>query len=481
MLAVSFTFIAGRYHATPWNRHVNEGLPEWPPSPWRLLRAFLYVWKKKCPDIIDEQVARSLLSKLAAPPEYSVPPAVAAHTRQYMPWDSNWRKKREGATTLVLDSFLSVDPALPLVVIWEDIELTPEERVVLETLLSRMTYLGRAESWCEARIEDGEIPEINCHRAYAENNPHSDIYPVTLLSPVLPLELDALHVETGEMREGGFVQPLGSRWVHYVLEERKAPFASEKRRERNRPARVAYYELCGTVLPLVTGTLGLAEQARHTLQSCYGRMNDGAASELFSGKKRDGTPLDGHRHAHFLPLDCDGDRRIDHLVIYTSEEQGFSDRECEALGSLRCIKEEQGHYDIELALLHVGDERSCHAPVFRESDVWDAVTPFLLVRHPKLRGRAGRKRLVDGPADQVRLELKRRGLPAPLKVEELPFRMSNGRRVYWLEFDRWRKRKRQPPVSRAYGFRLEFTEPVKGPLSLGFYCHYGMGMFLPTE
>jgi len=39
VIAISFKFPAGRYHATPWGRHVNEGAVEWPPSPWRILRA----------------------------------------------------------------------------------------------------------------------------------------------------------------------------------------------------------------------------------------------------------------------------------------------------------------------------------------------------------------------------------------------------------------------------------------------------------
>ncbi len=34
MLAIALRFPLGRFHATPWGRHVNEGAPEWPPSPW---------------------------------------------------------------------------------------------------------------------------------------------------------------------------------------------------------------------------------------------------------------------------------------------------------------------------------------------------------------------------------------------------------------------------------------------------------------
>ena len=48
MIALSVRFIAGRYHATPWGHHVNEGLIEWPPSPWRILRALLASCKRAC-------------------------------------------------------------------------------------------------------------------------------------------------------------------------------------------------------------------------------------------------------------------------------------------------------------------------------------------------------------------------------------------------------------------------------------------------
>ncbi len=34
-ISIAIQFSAGRFHATPWGHHVNEGLPEWPPSPWR--------------------------------------------------------------------------------------------------------------------------------------------------------------------------------------------------------------------------------------------------------------------------------------------------------------------------------------------------------------------------------------------------------------------------------------------------------------
>ena len=40
-VAIAIRFPSGRFHATPWGHHVNEGLPEWPPSPLRLFQALV--------------------------------------------------------------------------------------------------------------------------------------------------------------------------------------------------------------------------------------------------------------------------------------------------------------------------------------------------------------------------------------------------------------------------------------------------------
>ena len=50
MPTVSIRFPGGHYHATPWGSSPNEGLVEWPPSPWRLLRALLACGFAEHPD-----------------------------------------------------------------------------------------------------------------------------------------------------------------------------------------------------------------------------------------------------------------------------------------------------------------------------------------------------------------------------------------------------------------------------------------------
>src|SRR3984893_8958813 len=92
---LKLTFPAGRYHATPWGRHVNEGVPEWPPSPWRLLRALVAVWKRTCADLSQAQVQR-MLEPLTQNPFFRLPACRVAHTRHYMPWE------KKGPTDRVL-------------------------------------------------------------------------------------------------------------------------------------------------------------------------------------------------------------------------------------------------------------------------------------------------------------------------------------------------------------------------------------------
>src|SRR5438046_1496927 len=119
-VTIKLTFAAGRYHSTPWGRHVNEGVPEWPPSPWRLLRALVAVWKRTCPDFSEAQVCR-ILAPLAQPPRFRLPLHRIAHLRHYMPWE----KKGPADRTLVFDTFVSVSRRDRLFIGWPDAELSP--------------------------------------------------------------------------------------------------------------------------------------------------------------------------------------------------------------------------------------------------------------------------------------------------------------------------------------------------------------------
>jgi len=108
MVAISIRFPAGRYHATPWGRHVNEAEVEWPPSPWRILRALVAIWHRKG---WDERHSLKTLDELVETlstrfPSYSLPPAVRAHSRHYMP--QGYLKGGREDTSLVFDAFARI-------------------------------------------------------------------------------------------------------------------------------------------------------------------------------------------------------------------------------------------------------------------------------------------------------------------------------------------------------------------------------------
>src|SRR5262245_32185490 len=90
------------------------------------------------------------------------------------------------------------------------------------------------------------------------------------------------------------------------------------RKGKLRTPSLARFALDGPVLPLVTETLPLAEQARRALLCLCKRialqrepeLSDGEVwrrCPAFWGKDELGRPRTGHQHAYFLPADEDSD------------------------------------------------------------------------------------------------------------------------------------------------------------------------------
>src|SRR5581483_4973224 len=121
-------------HATPWGAHVNEGAVEWPPSPWRLLRALMAVgfakrgWTGGTPGI--PALARSLLERLAGVmPHFRLPDGTVAHSRHYLPFTEGTAEK----TTKVIDAFFRLSGDQPAHVHWP-LVLPAEEGALLADL-----------------------------------------------------------------------------------------------------------------------------------------------------------------------------------------------------------------------------------------------------------------------------------------------------------------------------------------------------------
>lgn len=537
MTAIELTFPSGRFHATPWGRHVNEGAVEWPPSPYRLLRALVATWKRKAEDL-DEATIRGLLEALCAPPEFALPPATFGHTRHYMPRFKNG----PGDKTLVFDSFVAVAKDQPVRIVWRDLSLPEGQASALDELLPLVGTLGRSESWCEARLLDAAaapaaITAINCHPingkppegevvrvlgvdpATAFTGEHNPSHETTSgrgkakTTTITPLYDPDWHLcmETLWLHQRRMSMPPGTRWLDY--DRAKDALATPKPRARRVPVRpamqVARFTLDSAVLPLVTDTLRIAEAARIALMSRHGwitREGDiKGKSPIFSGKDADGTPLTDHRHAYYLPTDEDGDGRLDHLAVFAAA--GFGPNELRAIDTLRQIKTkdtEQSGHPLGVVLTGLGRLDEFAPGPLKPAATWLSATPFLCPEHPKTRGP-----LFDtdrGGADphrfllyQARKELSRWLERHDTDIDPTTIEISlcldpdgntrrpdshtgeaNGPRA--LQFRRFRQKRSDDGGRRLAGFfRLTFPHPVSGPIALGHSSHFGLGLFVPIR
>lgn len=480
MIVIKLRFLAGRFHATPWGRHVNEGVVEWPPSPWRLLRALAATLYRARPAGVTEEQLRRIVAVLAAPPSFQLPPTSVAHTRHY---------DQANGGVKFFDTFIALDPRDAVWCLWPEAELSEEDRKALAALLGALGTFGRAESWCEAELsEQGETPPLNC-LPLANGEMRKGLEPVRVLLPEESSEalFERLLIETSEMRKQKQLDPSGSRWVTYArradaLRTRKPTPPRRVSVVAMKPT-VARFVLDSTVLPLVQDALPFAEQVRRALI----RHRAGTEhSEVITGKTFDGVALEGHAHAHYLPTDEDLDGRLDHITIYAP--RGFEPEDVAAFDALRTIYRRGNKPEVRLILSGLGalsefaaesedpKRRTGEVSLFGTSRRWRSVTPFSL---PRFATRGGGKpaRPRDLPEAQLARELRVRGLPEPVAIKRLEGYSADERPlVRWLEFQT-RRFKGEEGHGLA-GFELEFDEPVSGPLALGFACHFGLGLFV---
>lgn len=501
MIAISFRFPGGRYHATPWDGHVNEGRVEWPPSPWRIARALAAAWHKLDAPPDRAAAQRAILALATHPPRYRLPPASMAHTRHYMPIAKT--------TTKVLDTFISVStrdsqdggPTGELVVGW-DIDLPPAEVEALTSLLAGVAYLGRAESWVEASLTE----EADWNLVPGGSAIGTEVFLWTLLGESewagwrdgflaaatpkqrskLPVtRWDALTQETQHLQKAGWSQPPGVGGCRYVVPYDAVRVSPQPRSPSAPLADVAWIRLGGAVLPPVAYTTWIAERLRLAAMA-WSRDEADVPSPVFSGHLPDGRPATGQQHAWFLPSDEDGDGRLDHLAVWAPA--GLGARERRALEAISQLWGDDGH-SLDVALLAVS--ATAALPALRRSGrTWRSVTPFVCARHPKRRGDGWK----DGVEDQVKLAWEqhwehRRSWPhppadaheaAPEVHVQLVHREGPDARA-WTAFRIDRPhRGRFGALEQRFDVQLTFPREVHGPFALGAGAHFGLGQFRPV-
>lgn len=478
MIIIGVRLVSGKYHATPWGRFPNEGATEWPPSPYRLLRALVASWKTAAPHKRKEDV-EVLLQKLASQaPSFQLPPSSIGHTRHYMP------AARVRSTSLIMDTFVLVGKDDVVRIIWPDVVLDHGEAQLLDDLLSGLHYFGRSESWCEALAEYPKESEAvpNCV-PYKEGvdlgGREAELVPV--LVPTHDVDLDCLTETTSVLRKRKRLYPERSQTLQYLREKLPRGTAVAQPPIAETAIEVVRYAVIDKVKPHVTESLPIADTMRKAAMGKFGEANNGGKSPLLSGKDESGSILKGHTHASYLPTDEDGDGFIDHVTIVAKGIDANPGGEMEALVRVKSLWAPSLNGSVRLAFEGHGKiEDFPDIPIFKTSRRWRTVTPFVLSRHMKVKKRGGVSIVTDSADEQIRKELVARyGIDAVVIKYTNPREHMRGSRSRPFEFKRFRKNDR--PGGGAYEIFLEFNDPIRGPLCLGYASHFGMGLFVPDD
>ena len=226
----------------------------------------------------------------------------------------------------------------------------------------------------------------------------------------------------------------------------------------------------------------LADRAHEVAGTAFSKTGipDGRRQEIM-GTRGAGTD---HAHTHWIALPDTAERgaSVRNLIIWCPG--GLRTEEVQALLSLRKLSGQRGDYeisgfpDLQLRFQAAGTIGQIAPELCGPSRHWRSRTPYLPVRHRK------RETPDEYVAADVAAELRYRDKP-PAQVS----RLDPGSAMT----DRWasefRRRRIREPLARestqrvqsrpGVGLRLEFTEPVEGPLLLGQLSHFGFGIFVP--
>ncbi len=514
-LSISIRFLTGRAHLHPWQTHHSEGRVEWPPSHWRLLRAFVAIagrgltslpmpdfvvdtdkkpkatkknanpawppegytslpdqWHGEGVDEIPLSRLAGLLATFAATPSIWLPKTAGGHTRQYFPIHDAGIVKNSGSA--VFDTFATVRKDQPLVFHWPNVDLDAQSLADLKLILGRLTYFGRAESWCRAEvhssqlkdipdvvpqgdrrthwecvcIEDGGNPVGKEYRDYTLERRLAPVQNLTeevaellprtqtqgakrkdpeQLKAILERESSASSLlrcllrESGQDIKDGLERPIGTRWVHYavprVIYDVPRPTPQPTPRNPEAVDLVVYALNTATVhrpvLPALTDTLLVADRFRSAAMALCR-----TASRSLSGHQVDDAPCKDHEHAFWWPRDEDDDGFIDRVFAYA--RGGFQPNEVDALRRLSRLRQRGGRPDLLVTPMYVGRASEYKPWQGCRTTTFVSATPYFCPLHLS-HGRTGGSRLRT-ITRVIREGLQRQGITEDIEeISEIVF------------------------------------------------------------
>ena len=135
-------------------------------------------------------------------------------------------------STLVYDRFRAIPPTSRLYWFWDSVNLSAEHRELLFELARRITYFGRAESFCQIRLLD-ELPDDAAPNCTLIEERSKSSNPVLVPNPKEQLDLDSLLAATDAKGISGMTAPPSATWYYAHVPEQPKLSRPKQHKKRN--------------------------------------------------------------------------------------------------------------------------------------------------------------------------------------------------------------------------------------------------------
>lgn len=495
---------AGRYHAHPWGvSQYGIGEPEWPPSPWRLLRALAAAWfnyqkPSDCPQLRDE-----LLEALGRSgwPTLVVPGVAFKELRFFHPL------VKDGDINARIDhrDFFAVAQGGRFWFVFE-VGLNDAQKGLLNTLLSRIRYFGRSESRAVLRVVDKEADgtrEIPLFKAepldrYCGTNPDGTRLVREVLCPGVRQQdgtwdfrasdlwsLDQAHDARNDLPlhltdaciEAFHPLPNGCEWVDYALSAEAIVHEMPRSRrpvprEQEISVRGIRFHLARRIPIPVEQTVRVARAFRDEAVKRFRELSRNGHSVTLTGCMSDGTPRPGNDHLYYLPRPSERPGFVELLFVQIPNGR-LTASEFDALQSVERIRlTPDDPYPITVVAEAVLNNLA--QPTMAPSRFWQSRTPLVIPEHLLRDHRAA------SLANWVAQILGAAGLTRIFTINGKPHRTSVS--VHRYGWDDNGSKKIMFSSRWGYELQLDFGQLVAFPtVAFGKDAHFGLGQFEPCD
>jgi CRISPR-associated protein Csb2 len=459
MATIRITLLSGRYGATPWNRSEHEGQVEYPPSPWRLLRAVLHggFLLSDTPGQLPGGLPELIELLGQTPPSYHLPFGEYGQIRGFRPHfgrervpplDSGGLDKRRS----FIDSYLQLGVGAAIHVHFP-VELNPKQERLLEACLAGLSYLGRAEYTAVWQVVP-TMPAANCS-ADGQGS-------ISVLCGEGEDLLMGLLMNAQDARNQGRQNLPGQRWRPFLYEP-KRPVMKASGTSWQTANRALFAFLPGHDMPSTAG-LAWTDRLHRAL------LKRAPSSSMFAGLAG-GQPLPEHQRAWYLWHETRG-------VITALEvvaPQPFSEMEIEALQRLQVLYA-RGGTEVPLRLMKLDHDPVSSLQQLRTS------TPMLLYTTPRegklQRSPAGQaiQSLLWGLGEQGKLDPGQYSLQGEMVVVEHPDHGRIAAQVLEVVDDQriTGRGDRKAASSLAFHVQICSDQPLRS-IGIGWGRHFGAG------